>query len=104
MGTPIAAFYRLKPDAPDDAVETLSKELIVPLLEKLFADGTLHEYEVDTQAIHTEAPGTFVIVYLRLTRTAWIRSTRRYGRPSSPTRWVEWRLIPWWPSPRTTMN
>jgi hypothetical protein len=58
------ASYRLKPDAPDDAVETLSKRLIVPLLEKLFADGTLREYEVDTQAIHTEAPGMFTIVYL----------------------------------------
>jgi len=58
------ASYRLKPDAPDDAVETLSKQLIVPLLEKLLADGTLREYEVDTQAIHTEAPGSFMIVYL----------------------------------------
>jgi hypothetical protein len=58
------ASYRLKPDAPDDAVDTLSKRLIVPLLEKLFADGTLREYEVDTQEIHTEAPGSFTIVYL----------------------------------------
>ena len=58
------AYYRLKPDAPQDAVATLSKGLIVPLLEKLVADGTLREYEVDTQAVHTEAPGTFVIVYL----------------------------------------
>jgi hypothetical protein len=58
------ASYRLKPDAPIDAVETVSKRLIVPLLEKLLADGTLHEYEVDTQAIHTEAPGAFWIVYL----------------------------------------
>jgi 2-hydroxy-3-keto-5-methylthiopentenyl-1-phosphate phosphatase len=54
----------LKPDAPDDAVETLSKNLIAPLLEKLVADGTLHEYEVDTQEVHTEAPGAFLIVYL----------------------------------------
>jgi hypothetical protein len=58
------ASYRLKPGAPDDAVEMLSKRLIVPLLEKLFADGTLREYEVDTQEIHTEAPGMFSIVYL----------------------------------------
>ena len=58
------ASYRLKADAPDDAVDTLSKKLVVPLLEKLFADGTLREYEVDTQAIHTEAPGSFTIVYL----------------------------------------
>jgi hypothetical protein len=63
-GYTYTAFYRLKPDAPDDAVETLSKRLIAPLLEKLLADGTLREYEVDTQAIHTEAPGTFLIVYL----------------------------------------
>ena len=63
-GYTYAASYRLKPDAPGNAVETLSKALIVPLLEKLLADGTLHEYEVDTQAIHTEAPGSFLIVYL----------------------------------------
>jgi hypothetical protein len=66
-GYTYAAFYTLKPGAPDDAVETLSKDLIVPLLEKLFADGTLHEYEVDTQAVHTEAPGTFIIVYYAAT-------------------------------------
>jgi hypothetical protein len=63
-GYTYAASYRLKPDAPSDTVATLSKTLIVPLLEKLLADGTLHEYEVDTQAIHTEAPGSFLIVYL----------------------------------------
>jgi hypothetical protein len=56
--------YKLKADAPDDAVATLSKNLIVPLLEKLLADGTLHEYEVDVQAVHTESPGTFWIIYI----------------------------------------
>jgi hypothetical protein len=56
--------YRLKPDAPNDAVEMLSKNLIVPLMEKLLADGAIHEYEVDTEAIHTEAPGTFWVFYL----------------------------------------
>ena len=61
------ASYRLKPDAPDDAVDTISKKLVVPLMEKLFADGTLREYEVDTQAIHTEAPGSFTIIYLAAT-------------------------------------
>jgi hypothetical protein len=58
------ASYRLKPDAPDGAVDLLSKRLIAPLLEKLLVDGTLQEYEVDTQDIHTEAPGMFTIVYL----------------------------------------
>jgi hypothetical protein len=58
------AAYTLKADAPHDAVETLSKNLIAPLLEKLLADGTLQEYEVDTQALHSTAPGTFIIVYV----------------------------------------
>jgi hypothetical protein len=30
----------------------------------VLADGTIHEYEIDTQAIHREAPGTFLIVYI----------------------------------------
>ncbi len=63
-GYTYTAFYTLRPDAPDNAVDMLSKNLIAPLLERLLADGTLDEYEVDTQAIHTEAPGTFLIVYL----------------------------------------
>ena len=56
--------YRLKADAPDDAVESVSKNLIVPMMEKLLADGTIAEYEVDTEAIHTESPATFYIFYI----------------------------------------
>jgi hypothetical protein len=56
--------YKLKADAPDDAVELLSKNVIVPMMEKLLADGTVYEYEVDVEAIHSEAPGTFWIYYL----------------------------------------
>ena len=56
--------YKLKADAPDDAVEKLSKSLVVPMMEKLLADGVIHEYEIDTEAIHTEAPGTFWIFYI----------------------------------------
>jgi len=63
-GYTYVASYKLSKDAPDDAVETLSKNLIVPLLEKQLADGTLHEYEIDTQAIHSDAPGAFFIVYI----------------------------------------
>ena len=58
------ASYKLKDDAPDDAVEMLSEHMIAPLLEKMVADGTVLEYEIDTMAIHTEAPGTFDIVYI----------------------------------------
>ncbi len=53
------AMYKLKPDVPEHAIETLSKSFMVPLLEKLLADGSIIEYEIDTEAIHTEAPGTF---------------------------------------------
>jgi basic membrane lipoprotein Med (substrate-binding protein (PBP1-ABC) superfamily) len=56
--------YKLKADAPDDAVEMFSKNLVVPLLEKQLTAGTIAEYEIDTQAIHTAAPGSFLIVYL----------------------------------------
>jgi hypothetical protein len=58
------ASYKLKPDAPNDAIETLSKSFIVPMLEKLLADGTINEYEIDEEAIHTEAPGTFWVFYI----------------------------------------
>ena len=60
----MGASYKLKADAPDNAVEMLSKNLIAPLLEKELAAGTIYEYEIDTEAIHTEAPGTFWIFYL----------------------------------------
>jgi len=56
--------YKLKADAPDDAVDLLAQHMVVPMLEKLVADGTVTEYEIDTQAIHTSAPGTFAIVYV----------------------------------------
>lgn len=56
--------YKLKADASPDAVEMLSKSLFVPLMEKLLAEGAIHEYEVDTEAIHTAAPGTFSLVYI----------------------------------------
>ena len=56
--------YKLKPDAPDEAIGMISKNLLVPLLEKQLANGTIQEYEIDTEAIHTEAPGTFWIFYI----------------------------------------
>jgi len=40
------------------------RNLFVPLMEKLLADGTIHEYEIDTEGIHTDAPGTFLIAYV----------------------------------------
>jgi hypothetical protein len=53
------AYYKLKSDVPEHAIETISKHLIAPVLEKLLADGSLIEYEIDTEAIHTDSPGAF---------------------------------------------
>lgn len=58
------ASYKLKPDAPDDAIETMSKSFIVPILEKALQDGVVSQYEVDEEAIHTQAPGTFWVFYI----------------------------------------
>jgi len=58
------ASYKLKADAPNDAVATLARTFIVPLLEKLLSDGVIQEYEVDVEAIHTEAPGTFLVYWI----------------------------------------
>ncbi len=59
-----AAEYKLKPDAPNDAVATLSKNLFVPLMEKLMADGAILEYEVDTEAVHTQDPDSFWLIFI----------------------------------------
>jgi hypothetical protein len=56
--------YKLKKDAPDDALEVISKNLVVPLMEKMLAEGNIHEYEIDTEAIHTESPDSFFIYYV----------------------------------------
>jgi hypothetical protein len=53
--------FPLNDGAPDDAVALVSKTIFVPLFEKLLADGTLIEYQIDVQAEHTEAPNTFWI-------------------------------------------
>jgi hypothetical protein len=58
------AVYSLKPDAPDDAVGTLSKSFIVPLFEKLMAEGTVQAYQVATQSIHTQDPGLFFVFFI----------------------------------------
>jgi|SRR5271168_3351817 len=56
--------YKLKADAPNDAVEMLSKNLFVPMFEKLLADGAIHEYDIDTQSIHTASPDMFFIFFV----------------------------------------
>jgi hypothetical protein len=59
-----AALYKLKADAPDNAVAAISKSFIVPLMEKLLAEGAIVEYEVDEEAIHTESADAFWLDYI----------------------------------------
>ena len=59
-----ASAYQLKDDAPDGALASISQHIFAPVMEKLLADGTILEYEIDTQEVHTQAPGLFVIVYI----------------------------------------
>jgi len=54
-------IYKLKADAPSNAVDMLSKNFIVPMLEKLLADGAIVEYEIDVESIHTASPDMFFV-------------------------------------------
>jgi hypothetical protein len=77
------AVYKLKPGAPNDAVEMLSKNVYVPTLEKLLADGALVEYEIDVQAVHTESPNVFAIDIIAPTAEGldkWSAAVRDAGR------------------------
>jgi len=58
------SYYKLKATASDDSIETMSKNFIVPLMEKLLADGGIVEYEIDQEAIHTESPAGFWLDYI----------------------------------------
>lgn len=58
------SLYKLKADAPDGAIDTLAKSVMVPMMEKMLANDTIAEYEIDTEAIHTDAPGSFLVFYL----------------------------------------
>lgn len=59
-----SSTWKLKADAPANAVDMLSKNLLVPLLEKLLADGAIVEYEIDEEAIHTVSPDQFFVYIL----------------------------------------
>jgi hypothetical protein len=58
------ATYKFKADAPEDALDVIAKNAMVPLMEKMLANGTISEYEIDTEAVHTTAPGSFYVFYL----------------------------------------
>jgi hypothetical protein len=59
-----ASSYKLKADAPTDAVETIAKTLMVPVMEKLLAEGAIIEYEIDQESVHTDSPSMFWLVWI----------------------------------------
>ncbi len=59
-----AADYKLKPGAPQDVIDNLAKNFIVPMMEKLLASGAIHEYEVDLELVHTRDPASFTVIYV----------------------------------------
>jgi hypothetical protein len=58
------ATYRLKADAPSSSVSSLSKSFLVPMFEKLIADGSVQAYQIAEESIHTDDPNTFFIFYI----------------------------------------
>jgi hypothetical protein len=57
-------IYKMKPDAPPDAADQLSRHFFAPVLEKMLAGGAIFEWETDTYADPKDSPGTFLIAYL----------------------------------------
>ena len=49
------ATYRSKP-GQGEAMEKVINSYIIPFLDKLMADGSLHSYSVDREAIHSDDP------------------------------------------------
>jgi hypothetical protein len=51
--------WRGKPGS--DADGKIMKATMLALLEKLFADGALHSYEIDEESVHSADPGAFFV-------------------------------------------
>ena len=58
------AVYKFKADAPNDAIDIISKSVIVPLYEKLLAEGAVQAYQIAEQAVHAADPSLFFVFYL----------------------------------------
>lgn len=62
-GTFTNGYLRVGRWAPkaSDPDGKLLKSTMAPLLEKLFADGALHDYQIDQEDVHSTTPGTIFI-------------------------------------------
>jgi hypothetical protein len=55
--------YKTKP-GETEAVDKVLKAYIIPIAEKLLADGDIHSYGIYREAIHTDDPGDFSVVVI----------------------------------------
>ena len=58
------ASWKLKADAPSDAIDQMARNFYVPLLEQLLADGSIYEYEISEENIHTGDPSIFFVLLI----------------------------------------
>jgi hypothetical protein len=84
-------IYKIKPDAPADAADQLSKSFFAPVLEKMLTDGTIFEWETDIYADPEDSPGTFLIAYLSAKKedlekaSEAVQKRLKSGLPKAPT-------------------
>ena len=99
------SMYKLKADAPDNALDLLSKNLVAPLMEKMLADGTILEYELTSRQSTPRRRARSAIVFVAPepegvdTVLAAIRGSVR-----EPTRCTVRHLVPWRTSARIAMS
>jgi hypothetical protein len=60
-------IYKIKPNAPPDAADALSKNFFGPQLEKMLSEGAIFEWETDVYANPKDSPDTFLIAFLSTT-------------------------------------
>jgi len=48
-GYQMVSYLRLKDDAPEKAVSLIAKTIVTPVMEKLFSDGAIVEYQLSTE-------------------------------------------------------
>jgi len=80
------AYYRLKADAPVDALDTLSKNLFVPLFEKLLADARSWNTKSIPKQFTTKHPVRFGSSTFRKQLKDWIKLQRPGWRLSEQLR------------------
>lgn len=55
--------WTVKPEG-GQAVTTFMKDMMVPMLEKLLADGAIHNYQIDEESVHTGNPGNLSVAFI----------------------------------------